>query len=310
MSKLKEYIQKTLPKVLKEETAKTLGDRSKYIGASDIGSCLRKAYLSKTINEEHSIEQLIIFERGHIAENIIKKMLHGVPLKEQVEVKGKATNGYEIKAHIDFTVNSKDSIVVVEAKSTSVEVEEPYESWVLQVQLQMGLLQKENPNKSVRGYVIAINVNTGWHETFNIPPNKALFDIAMSRVNILADALVSKTEPKAEVQLYCSKCAFKQNCPAITKMTEETLPADVTKIVSKIAKNKAVEKEIKELKSQLKGFMESTNISVAKTENTTVSLVKRKGKKTVDTELLQQVAPDIYAQVECYGNGYSYLKVV
>ena len=314
MNKLKQFIDKNFPKVLAKETELSLGDRSKYIGASDIGSCLRKAYLSKTEHVEHSIAQHIVFQRGHIAEQIVEKMISSTPVSKQVEVKGKAENGYEIKAHIDFTVDFTDSIVVIEAKSTSLQIDQPYESWILQVQLQMGLLMQQQKRKrkykEIRAYIIALDVNSGWYKTFEISPNKALFDIAMSRVDILANALVSKTEPAAEVQLYCSKCAFKHDCPAITKMTEENLPADVAEIVSKLVKVKEVEKEIKEMKNQLKSFMESTKISIAKAGNNTVSLVKRRGKKTVDTDLLQQVAPDIYAQVECHGDGYSYLKVV
>lgn len=102
MSKLEKFIEMNLPKVLAEDTASSLGDRSKYIGASDIGSCLRKGYLSKIQKVEHDIAQHIVFERGHIAEGIVAKMLRGTPYREQVEVAGKASNGYDIKAHIDF----------------------------------------------------------------------------------------------------------------------------------------------------------------------------------------------------------------
>lgn len=41
------YIEENLPKVLEKYTTETLGDRSKYIGASDIAGCLRKSFLSK-----------------------------------------------------------------------------------------------------------------------------------------------------------------------------------------------------------------------------------------------------------------------
>jgi len=308
MCKLKNYIQKVFPKVLKADTTTTLGNRSTYVGASDL-SCLRKAYLSKTIGEEHDVKQLIVFERGHIAENIVKKMLYGVPVKEQVEVVGEASNGFPIKAHIDFVVDFGKELVVVEAKSTSKEVDEPYESWLLQVQLQMGLLAK-NTNKSVRGYVVAINVNTGWHETFEVKPNKVLFNMAMNNANILADALVNKQEPEATEQFYCSKCSFKGNCPAITKGVVEQLPPDVAEVVKKIAALSKVEKEIKSLKSQLKEYFEATGKTRVKADDYTVSLVSVKGKKTVDTDLLKQMMPDIYNKFETVGNGYSYVKVM
>ena len=47
MTKLDAFINKNLPKVLAEHTVNSLGDRSTYIGASDIGGCIRSAYLGK-----------------------------------------------------------------------------------------------------------------------------------------------------------------------------------------------------------------------------------------------------------------------
>jgi len=309
MCKLKNYIKEIFPQVLKADTVNTLGDRKKYVGASDIGSCLRKAYLSKTIGEEHDVKQLIVFERGHIAENIVKKMLYGVPLKEQVEVNGKATNGYEIKAHIDFVVDFGKELVVIEVKSTSIKVDEPYESWILQMQLQMGLLHSQHKDKIIRGYVVAVNVNTGWHETFEVKPNKVLFEMAINKANILADALVKQQEPEATEQLYCSQCAFKGDCPVITKGVVEQLPEDVKEIVKKIKDLSSVEKEIKSLKSQLKEYMKATEKTRVKADDYTVSLVSVKGKKTVDTDLLKQMMPDVYNQFATVGRGYSYIKV-
>lgn len=310
MSKLEQFIAKNLPKVLAAETASSLGDRSKYIGASDVGSCLLKAYLGKTQHVEHDIAQHIVFQRGHLSEDLVAKMLHGTPYKTQVEVSGKTNNGYDIKAHIDFTVDFGKECVVIEAKSTSLEVDEPYTSWVLQVQMQMGLLQSQCKGKKVRGYVIAINVNTGWFKTFEVLPSKALFDVAMANANTLAEALVKKEAPEGSAELYCSKCAFKGNCPVITRMTQENLPKDVVEVVKKLATKTAVEKEIKELKRQLQEFMEATGINIAKADNHTVSLVKNRGKKSADMDLLKKCAPDIYEKVECYSGAYSYLKVV
>ncbi|MGE4517771.1 MAG: Dna2/Cas4 domain-containing protein [Arcobacteraceae bacterium] len=310
MSKLEKFIHMNLPKVLAEDTANSLGDRSKYIGASDIGSCLRKSYLSKTQKVEHDIAQHIVFERGHIAEGVVAKMLRGTPYREQVEVVGKAENGYDIKAHMDFVVDFGKQCVVVEAKSTSSEVDEPYESWILQVQMQMGLLQSQCKGKKVRGYLIAINVNTGWFKTFEVLPDKALFDAAMANANTLANALVERQEPEAQLELYCSKCAFKGDCPAIRNATAETLPEEIKEVVKKIAGKTAIEKEIKSLKKQLQEFMEATGIRLAKADNNTVSLVTRKGKKTVDTELLKEFDPELYARLECEGDPYSFLKVV
>ncbi|MDD3467841.1 MAG: PD-(D/E)XK nuclease family protein [Campylobacterales bacterium] len=316
MCKLKDFINKNLPKVLEEQTIDSLGDRSKYIGASDIGGCLRKAYLSKISKVKHTTKQLIIFERGHLAEGIVAKMLKSriFKLLPQVEVKDRAENGFPIEAHIDFVVdgksNGKRTLIVIEAKSTDYEVTEPYDNWTWQTQLQLHLLQKKYPNVDVRGYVVAINVNTGWHETFEIKPNSMLRDISLQRANTLAEALVSKIEPEAEVQLYCSKCDFKANCPAVTKLTQNTLPEDVQKVVEYIAEKAYVEKEIKAAKKQLEEFFEATGMKYAKAGDKTVSYHTNSGKETIDIQLLKAMYPDIYEQVKCRDKGYSYIKVV
>ena len=73
----------------------TYSYRSQYVGASDIGQCLKKSYLSKFDKEDFDFEQLLIFERGHVAEGIFIKGLENSPKKDaftftkQVEFVGK-----------------------------------------------------------------------------------------------------------------------------------------------------------------------------------------------------------------------------
>jgi CRISPR-associated exonuclease Cas4 len=209
LNDLDAYIEKNLPKVLEKYTTETLGDRSKYIGASDIAGCLRKSFLSKKEKVEHSIAKHIIFQRGHLTEQIVELMITGTNYKKQVELCSKTYNGFDIKAHLDFVIENEKRAVVLEVKSTSTPVDEPYESWILQIQLQMGLLQKRFPNKKVSGYVVAINVNTGWYKTFHVFPNITLYDMALKKANELAFALQLDIEPKAELQNYCDECPFK-----------------------------------------------------------------------------------------------------
>ncbi len=74
-NKFDEFVAKNLPKALKKDTEQSLGDRSKYIGSSDIGGCLRKAYLDKTTNYEHDLATLIRFQRGMLLKALLKKCL-------------------------------------------------------------------------------------------------------------------------------------------------------------------------------------------------------------------------------------------
>lgn len=238
-------------------------------------------------------------------------MLEGTPYKTQIEVSSKVDNGFPIKAHIDFVVNFGKEVVVVEAKSTSVPVDEPYESWVLQIQLQMELLKKNIGNKSVRGYIIAIDVNTGWYKTFKIEPNKTLVNIALSNANKLANALKTNKCPDGEIQLYCNKCPFKNDCKAVSKGADKQLPFNVKALINKLKSLQNTEKEIKNIKDSIKSFMQTTNTFVAKCDETTVSLIENTGDKySVDINKLRVEEPDIYAKYRVPSKGYSYIKIV
>ena len=305
------FIEKNLPKVLEEQTKDQLGDRSTYIGASDIGGCLRKVFLSKQQKPDYDIAQHIVFERGHIAEGIVEKMLKGTPYKTKIEVSSLADNGFPIKAHIDFMVENKDECVIIEAKSTSTPVSEPYESWILQTQLQMGLVLKTRNRKSVRGYVIAIDVNTGWYKTFIVDFNKTLFNIAMTNANTLANALKTRKTPTPSIQMYCSKCPFKSNCPAIAKGVEKQLPTNIKSIVYKLKTLQKVDSEIRQLKKELISFMEATNTQIAKSGNAIVQLCQSKNDSySIDTGRLRVEQPDIYAKYRKPSKSFNYLKVI
>lgn len=313
MTKLDTFINKNLPKVLAEHTANSLGDRSTYIGASDIGGCLRASYLGKKQKAEYDISQHIVFERGHLSEGIVAKMLEGTPYKTQVEAVGKAYNDFPIKAHIDFVVDFGKEVVIVEAKSTSNPIEQPYDSWVLQTQLQMWLLKnnKEYKNKTIRGYIIAIDVNSGWYKTFEVEPNGTLSNIAIAKANTLAIAMKTNKCPDGEVQLYCSRCPFKADCEAISKGTDKQLPFEIKSIIGRLKQLQATEKEIKKCKDTVKSFMVATNTSIAKSDTVTVSLKENSGDNySVDVNKLRVEQPDIYARYRVPAKKYSYVQII
>ena len=64
---LKSIIQKSLLQPKDE-----LGDRSTYVGASDLG-CERKGCLEKLTPSQKSFETLVRFKRGDLVESIVKE---------------------------------------------------------------------------------------------------------------------------------------------------------------------------------------------------------------------------------------------
>lgn len=295
--KFKNFLETNLKKAAEEETAASLGDRSSYIGASDIGGCLFKAYCDKTntLSQENDFQQEIVFQRGHVAETIIRKMLgKTLPIKEQVELVED-----KVKCHIDFVMEGKSELVIIECKSVKAEISEPYLSWQLQVQLQMDLLKKTT-DKAVTAFIIAINLNTGWLEVFLIEPDDYLLNEAKTKAQTLREALENNVAPKATEQLYCSVCKHKWQCPLYNNKNfcETTNNSQIEKLLEEA---KTEQEKLKELatsldnkKEEIKQFMLNANISKLASPNAIASLGKDSQVDKFESKALKEEMPEIY----------------
>ncbi len=296
-NKFDEFVAKNLPQALKKDTEQSLGDRSKYVGSSDIGGCLRKAYLDKTTNYEHDLPTLIRFQRGHVAEGIIEKMLDGLNPTLQKEVK-LTIEGFDLKAHIDFCLESKNEIVVVEAKSVNTAVDKPYDSWVMQVNFQLALLATQT-QKKLRAYVVAINLNTGWFKSFEINHNQTFEKLAIENAQLLANSLLNKEEPAPSEQLYCSTCPHKKTCPLMMKKSEGSeLSGDLLEVGKKIielnARKKELEKELEEKKALIEEYMRTCGAKKIKVDDSFFSLSNDTTSTSFDTKALKDNEPELY----------------
>lgn len=289
-----------------------LGDRSKYIGSSDIGQCLRKSYLSKLIPEDHVLEQLIVFERGHVGEGVIEKALKAknLPYKTQVTID---TSSMKLPApfnpHLDFVVDSKKSneLIVIECKTTASLPDSPRDSWVSQTQLQMGFLGLANPDKKIRGYIIAFDLNSGQAREWPCEPSSLLFEQAKARGAFLWDALQDEREIEGEPGELCGFCPFKAECGALRNFGIEA-PADIAEMAKNLKRLQPAEKEAKALKDQIKLFMQTAGLKKITAGDLTITLSNR-SKETVDVELLKECFPDAYRASLTEGGGYSALKI-
>lgn len=298
VQKFEAFIALNLPKALKKSSEQSLGDRSTYVGSSDIGACLRKAYLDKTEQTSYDLETLIRFQRGHIAESIVETMLDGLNVEKQVEFKTDF-EGFELKSHIDFLLPNSSDFTIVEAKSVQSEIDTPYPSWVFQVQYQLHLL-KLNTKKPVRAFVIALNVNTGWHKVFEVAYNENLANLALNNAKKLVEALQTQTEPEAKEQLFCGVCPHKANCPLLNKGCQ-TLNEDVLmlgkKLVELNSKKKELEKALEETKSEFEELMKSLSLSKVKIDENFVSLSKDSSSVSFDAKALKESEPALYGEL-------------
>lgn len=147
-----------------QKTANELGDRSQYIGMSDIGKgmeCMRAAVASKLglsavpaatavgglapDDLDRVLGRQIILQRGHWQEYGIEKAFTatGVKLVPQLEISVEH-DGVPIKAHLDFTLvwgGQKPAVRILELKSNGRIPESLYASYEAQLYGQVGLLK-------------------------------------------------------------------------------------------------------------------------------------------------------------------------
>lgn len=296
-----------------KKTDSGLGDRSQYIGSSDIGQCMKKSFLSKTVGENHDLTQLLIFQRGHVAEGIVRAGLMNnpkqVPFEEQVEVKG-----YEqwpfVKSHIDFLVHFPNEDVIIECKSISSPLpdEKPRLSWLYQVQLQIKLA-KLRTGRDTRAIIVALNVNTGERFAFDVEYSEVFLNTALSRASKLWEALQTKCEPDGELSDLCAYCPFKTQCSTLQRNGEK-LPQEVDAMITRLKELSPLEDEADRLKENVKAFMEAAKIKKGIGEKYSVLLSESKGREKVSIEALKAQYPEAANKLIEKGKPYTKLKVV
>ncbi len=143
-----------------QNTAKHLGNRSQYIGLSDIGralECPRAALCNKVFQRpQPSLQKLLTQQRGHwlehgIGQAITAQGIHALP---QLEL-AFTHNNVPIKAHFDFVLawkNPHPAIRILELKSTANLPETLYTSYEMQLYGQASLIAQlwDKPAFSLR----------------------------------------------------------------------------------------------------------------------------------------------------------------
>ena len=146
---LRALIRQGLQAVSTQNTAAHLGDRSTYVGMSDIGQhweCPRAALARKVMPTPNNLERLLTLQRGHWFESGVGQALAslGLHVLSQLEISWQH-QGVPIKAHLDFVLvwgAPVNAIRILEVKSTDKLPDTPHDSHLLQLHGQIGLLTK------------------------------------------------------------------------------------------------------------------------------------------------------------------------
>ena len=148
------------------KTAGELGDRSKYVGLSDIGKgaeCLRAAVAGKVYGSLHPsadkvmdwyreaefdkvmevLRKQLILQRGHWFEAGIEQAFeaNGAKFFSQLEIDA-GFDGVPVLAHLDFVLVAKGAVRILELKSTENIPDNLYASYECQLYGQLGFLSK------------------------------------------------------------------------------------------------------------------------------------------------------------------------
>jgi hypothetical protein len=154
-----------------QRTASSLGDRSRYIGMSDIGRALecpraavgRKLFGNGDLAHQHDLSSLLArqlrLQRGHWFEAGIAQVFRQqrLPVIEQLEI-ATSHHGVPIRAHLDFVFASavgQPTVRILELKSCENIPSTLYSSYETQVYGQVGLLHMlwDQPAFGVHGEV-------------------------------------------------------------------------------------------------------------------------------------------------------------
>ena len=249
---IREIISTSLPAIAREKGFSDLGDRSRYIGASDVGQCPRKTIMGKLFPQPITIEQQLVFERGHLAENIIhESLLHycscGDNQKVSAQVEVCYPNEPNIKAHIDFVLEDNDNGVktVIEVKTASM-VTTPYDSWVEQTIFQQGLLKLVNPDFTVEGYVLCLDLKTGNIAEFPVEYDESVFQNLIERAKYLLSLLENENLDLENIpqkqSILCGYCAFQADCPAYAD--KGNIPDELKALIREYSSINIAKKEI------------------------------------------------------------------
>ncbi len=255
----------SLRKLAEQHTIETLGDRSDYLGASEVGYCPRKVILEKIHPGEHDLATLLRFQRGHMAEDIIARLFTAAGysnFNRQVEIV--LSGDVPLKAHIDFVFTSQVRKMksILEIKSTSRIPDGPYSSWESQLYIQMGALARQHPDYSIKGAVLTLDLAHGEVAFFNgYEPQKTIFKGLMERAGTIwsdyqAILRNENIDPKTEVSPLCGFCDHISTCPRFETEDVPQMAGAVQVLQELQLRDKNLQGEIKKLKKQLLAVVE------------------------------------------------------
>ena len=326
--KLVEIIKKGMAKVNAQRTEESLGNRSEYIGASDLGQCPRKVVLSKIFGEDPDLETLVRYERGHLTETILGNALEaeGFTPERQVELEGETENGTPLKFHLDFVFKGRGGrYAILEAKSTTPIPQHPYEGWEMQLHAQMGLAQAMLGNEvQVEGAIFALDMapkkgSTGYGAWNGYKASPELWASLQEDADIIYQAVQQHKQSgnlpdniPCRPGPLCSFCQGLKTCPIFSKGDRANeLSSQVSVLVELQQKRKKLAQFEDNAKDELKAILRDRGwVSVAVNGSDVKLKVNQKNSRRTDFKAVRTALESYGDSLDAYTSTGSYEELM
>jgi len=299
-----------------------LGDRSQYIGASEIGSCLRRVVFSKLNPEPFDLASMGRMIAGKAMENEVVQLV-------RIALNGRLRNTGRVQldlchptlpfhAHPDGRIvggfDGLEGDGVLEVKTAGAATFRRYQSdglpqnYLDQVQAQMGLSGLQ------WGLVVLVSrENLAEMTTFTVRFDAERFSSLEARAALAIIALVNNnilTELYGEPDRgYCHTCPYSDQCAAYQAQREAGIRGkipDVTRLqlecqLEELASLESIaepaQERISELRDQVKVALQMSGANKVLLENGIVQIVES-SRTSFDSKSLQREAPDVFTRFQ------------
>ena len=288
-----------------------LGDRRSYLGASEVGACLRKVVAAKLTPEPFDTAAMGRMLAGRAMENEVVQL---VRLALNGSLRNTGRNQLELehpdlpfRAHPDGRIVGEDGDGILEVKTASAALFRRYQAeglpqaYLDQVQAQLGL-----SGLSWGLVVLVSRENLAEVETFHLSFNPVSYGYLVDRARTAAEALRLNDLPPGEPEREgCHGCPFAGECPehqAQRKALSEGQLPDVTcleleceleELAGLESDLEPIQARITELRDRLKGHLLEAGLSRVHLEGGTVQLTAST-RKSLDGKALQRDSPEVY----------------
>ena len=307
------------------ETPSRLADRRSYIGASEVGNCLRRVVASKLTPETLDASSMGRMLAGRVMENEVVQLVR-IALNGRLRNTGR--NQLDVvhpelpfHAHPDGRIVSDgpdegDGILEVKTASTAVfkryQSEGLPQSYLDQVQAQMGL------SGLGWGLVVLVSRETlAELATFKVSFDSHHFERLIERARIAAEGFSSAELPAGEPDRgYCYNCAYAKDCPQLQaqrkaaatgelpEVTRLELDCEVEELAAVESDLDPLQKRATELRERIRETLQALEVKRAVLDGATVQLVSN-SRTSFDSKALQRESPDLFQRFQktsCFTN--------